>query len=84
LSFGSFTSTRSLIRDLKERKEMKHNGEYFCNMCGGINLLKVTKKYKNLKTNKVKKHMDWARCEKCNGTGKLDWVQKVIDPRRLS
>ena len=83
LCFSLFISTRSLVRDLKERREMKQKGEEFCNICKGSRTLNIITTSKNPETNEVKKKKDWATCNKCNGTGKIDWVQKVIDPRRL-
>jgi RecJ-like exonuclease len=62
---------------------MKQKGEEFCNVCKGARTLNIITTSKNPITNKVKKKKAWAVCVKCSGTGKIDWVQKVIDPRRL-
>jgi hypothetical protein len=83
LCFNLFLIRRSLTRSLKERREMKQNGQEFCNVCKGSGTLNIFTTYKNPATNKVKKSKKMYICGKCNSTGKIDWVQKVIDPRRL-
>src|SRR4030042_2828166 len=83
LCFTLFLIRRSLTRSLKERREMKQNGQEFCNVCKGSGTLNIFTTYKNPETNKVKKSKKMYLCDKCGSTGKIDWVQKVVNPRRL-
>jgi hypothetical protein len=84
VGFNLFTVVKSLLKNLKERHDMKYKGLEFCNICKGDGMLIVVASFKSSETNRVRKVKQYGMCKKCEGTGKIDWVQKVIDPRRLS
>ena len=61
------------------KKYNKHNknytelkeGEKFCKLCGGEGMVKPKRDYTFKKT-------DLLVCNKCLGTGQLDWIEKVV------
>jgi len=54
----------------KNYTEIKE-GEKFCKSCRGAGMVKSKRDYTFKKT-------DLLVCSKCLGTGKLDWVEKVV------
>ena len=70
-------------------KELKL-GERVCDKCEGKSFLKnVTPPFefdisfnKEPEIFKVKEYIKYITCEKCHGTGKLDWIENLVGKKQ--